>query len=220
MLIRKATTPADLQEVWRLTHDQYVRMGYAAPRPDGMLRHYHLDGIPETAVWVAEDDDGSIVGTVSLTEDNPAGLHVDEDFKDVVDEIRRECAAGGLRLSASWRIATRENLRNELGTSMALVAAIVEEVLARPHHVTLYTFNPRHESFYRRMCGLEKIAGPRPSRSVKGAPGILMRGDIEKVAAVWPRTKARRISARLASVAASEATAPIASEVGAAVAVS
>jgi hypothetical protein len=196
MLIRRANTREDFEAVWRLTHDQYVRMGYAAPRPDGMLRHYQLDGIPETIVWVAQDEGGEIVGTVSLTEDSPAGLHVDEDFKDVVDGIRQECAAEGKRLAASWRIVTRQDLHNELKVILALVAAIIEEAVARPYHVTLYTFNPRHEGFYRRMCGLEQIAGPRPSRSVKDAPGILMRGDKDKMAAVWSRVQARHSSAR------------------------
>ena len=202
MIIRKATTPEDLEAVWHLTHDEYVRMGYSAPRPDGMLRHYHLDGIPQTTVWVAEDDQGQIVGTVSLTEDNPAGLHTDDDFKDVVNEIRRECQASGKRLAASWRIVTRANLHNELGVIMGLVAAIMDEVVAYPDLVSLYTFNPRHERFYRRMCGFERIAGPRPSRAVKDAPGILMRGDWEKIQPVWERTKARRTSARLVPVAA------------------
>jgi UDP:flavonoid glycosyltransferase YjiC (YdhE family) len=202
VMVRTADSIEDLEAVWRLTHDEYVRMGYSAPRPDGMLRHYHLDGIPQTTVWVAEDDRRQIVGTVSLTGDNPAGLHVDDDFKDVVDGIRRECRASGKRLAASWRIVTRANLHNELGVIMGLVAAIMDEVVACPDLISLYTFNPRHEGFYRRMCGFELIAGPRPSRAVKDAPGILMRGDWERIRPVWERTRARRSSARLMPVTA------------------
>ncbi len=86
---------------------------------------------------------------------------------------------------------------HQMPLSMGLIGAVVAAVRRRPYEVTLYTFNPRHEKFYRRMLGMETIAGPRPSPSVRNAPAILMRGDIEKVNRVWGRVERRRSSARL-----------------------
>ncbi len=186
-----------MERVWRLTHDEYVRMGYARPQPNGLLQHFELDGIDETTVWLAEDKDEKILGTISLTADGPAGLHVDEDFKDVADYVRQECRLAGINLAAAWRIVTRSEYHHQMPLSMGLISAVVDAVRRRPYQVTLYTFNPRHEKFYRKMLGFETIAGPRPSPAVQDAPAILMRGDLEKVDRAWGRVERRRSSARM-----------------------
>jgi len=197
MRIRTARSKFDMERVWRLTHDEYVKMGYASPQPGGLLQHFELDAIEETTVWLAEDDRERILGTISMTADGPAGLHVDEDFKDAADEVREECRRTGRLLAAPWRIVTRSDYHHQMPLSMGLIAAVVEAVRRRPYEVTLYTFNPRHEKFYRRMLGFETIAGPRPSPSVRNAPAILMRGDLDRVNRAWGRVERRRNSARL-----------------------
>lgn len=188
MQARKAVSEADIRAVWRLTHDAYVASHYADPQPGGMLQHYpHLDQIPETSVFIVEDAFGRVLGSNSLTLDGPAGLHVDDDFKETVDDVRRECRRKGWNLGASWRIATHPECRNHLDVILPLIQATVEEGKRYPLDVTLYTFNPKHERFYRRMLGLETIAGPLAGHSVKGAPAILMRGNLEALLKAWNR---------------------------------
>jgi len=162
-----------------------------------MLRHYaHLDLVPETTVLLAEDESGVLLGSNSYTVDGPAGLHADDDFKDVIDGVRRECRRKGLRLGASWRIVTQPENRAGLAAVMQLITATLENG-RRVADVALYTFNPKHERFYRRLLGLKTIAGPREGHSVQSAPAILMRGEIPEIVARWKRTVARRRSARL-----------------------
>ena len=200
MRIRRANTLQDLEAVWGLTHDMFVGEGYAEARPDGLLRHYpHLDIIPETTVLMAEDEDGTLLGSNSYTVDGPAGLHVDDDFKDVVDRLRQECRAAGLRLGASWRIVTRPGCREHLQVVLQLISATLEggRELA---DVVLFTFNPKHESFYGRMLGLQTVSEPRAGNAVRNAPAVLMRGDMAGMLARWERVKARRTSARLPAV--------------------
>ncbi len=197
MRIRKATSLRDMEAVWRLTHDVYVAEGYARACADGMLRHYaHLDHAPETTVFLAEDEFGVLLGSNSYTVDGPAGLHADDDFKDVIDGVRSECRRKGLRLGASWRIVTQPENRAGLAAIMQLISATLESG-RHMADVVLYTFNPKHERFYRRVLGLKAIAGPRQGRSVEGAPAILMRGEMPEMIARWKRTVARRQSARL-----------------------
>lgn len=194
---RKATTLKDLEAVWRLTHDVYVAEGYASPSADGLLRHYpHLDLVPETEVFIAEDEDGTVLGSNSATVDGPAGLHADDDFKDVIDGIREECRRTGKRLGCSWRIVTLPGCRESLPVIMQLISATLESGQHRADAV-LYTFNPKHESFYGRMLALKTVAGPRDGHAVKGAPAILMRGEMSEMVARWKRVVARRSSARL-----------------------
>jgi hypothetical protein len=200
MMVRTADSLKDLEKVWRLTHDIYLAEGYALPQPGGLLRQYpHLDLVPETRVFMVEDENGDLLGSNSYTVDGPAGLHADEDFKDVVDGIREDCRRGGLRLGCSWRIVTRPNYRGQLAVAMKLISATLDS----GRHVAdtvLYMFNPKHGSFYGRMLGLKTIAGPRPCHSVKTSV-ILMRGEMSEMLAHWERVVARRSSARLAPAA-------------------
>ena len=120
MEIRKVSTAEEMDEVYKLTHDQYVKEGYIAPQPDGRLRHYpHLDGIPETTVLIAVDE-GRVVGTNTLTLDGPAGLHVESDsaFKTIASFYRIAAAASGTKLACSWRIVTHPEARNQLSLSL------------------------------------------------------------------------------------------------------
>lgn len=206
MLIRKASSLKDLKAVWKLTHDMYVAEGYAQPQPDGMLCHYpHLDGIPETAVFVAEDERGRIVGTNSLTLDGPAGLHVDDDFKDLADAVRAECRREAKTLGASWRIVTEPGYRQSLDVVMRLITATIEEGRRWGGlHVWLFTFNPKHQKFYNRMLDFRTISDVRDGHSVGKAPAILMRGEMENMVRRWEQVKARHTSARLPHVNVSE----------------
>jgi hypothetical protein len=83
---------------------------------------------------------------------------------------------------------------------MGLINAGVRACETLPVDVSLYTFNPRHERFYKRVLDLRTIAGPRPGHSVKGAPAVLMRGDRELMLPRWEKISSRRKSARMKPV--------------------
>ena len=199
MYIRKAENLRDLEAVWRLTHDAYVKQGYCSPQPEGLLKHYlHLDTIPETSVFMAFDENDRLVGTNSLTPDNPAGLHVDDDFKDKTDEVRLECLRTRKKMGASWRIATDETVHNQISIMMGLISATMDQAMLQDDlDVFLFTFNPKHVRFYERMLGLKVIAEPRFGKAVKSAPAVLMRGDRTEILKAWERTCSRRKSTRI-----------------------
>jgi hypothetical protein len=79
---------------------------------------------------------------------------------------------------------------------MGLITRYVEYIKMRGIDVTLYTFNPKHGSFYKRMLDFEIIAEPRVGHAVQAAPAILMRGELERVVARWRKIMTRRDSAR------------------------
>ncbi len=199
MIIRKAQTLNDLRSVWKLTYQAYLSQGYTQPLAHGMLAHFpHLDTLAETAIFMAEDEDGTLLGTVSHTDDSPVGLHVDEDFKDIADQVRAECICDGLRLGSPWRIATRPEYRGSLRVVMALLAELTAHLERHRTDVTLYTFNPKHVTFYQRIWDLRVIA-ERTSDAVENAPAVLMRGDLPRMLARWnSKVAKRRTSARLA----------------------
>ncbi len=180
-LVRAIRGTGELDLVYRLTHDSYVERGYVKPLCDGRLVHYpHLDRIPETTILVAEVNE-AIVGTVSLTLDSDAGLHVDDDFKAECDRIRGE----GRRLAASWRIATRKECRNQLKVVMELIRQIVHEFVIQEIETCVFTFNPRHERIYKRLLNMETVAVRESTKGLENAPAVFMRFDMARCPEKW-----------------------------------
>ena len=174
----------EMEDVYRLTYRAYQRVGYCEEKQDARLIHYpHLDGIPETIVFGAWEN-GRLVGTNSLTVDGPAGLHVDEDFPREVSEVRQFCHNYGKNLGASWRIVTEGG---RLEVLLRLIHATVMEGVRRRLHVTLYSFNPRHENFYHRLVGLETLARGQCTSLNNSPPSVLMMGRALPVAKAWKR---------------------------------
>jgi hypothetical protein len=175
-----------MEQVYRLTHDMYVKEGYAKAQPDGLLRHYpHLDNIPETHVFVVEEN-GQVVGTKSLTFDGPAKMHVDEDFPEEVEEFRRLSKATNKNLAASWRLVTHPKARNSLRIVVELINITMEEGSKNHMHLVLFTFNPKHEKFYEKILGLKTVATSENCDAVS-APGVLMKGDARYMVNKWQR---------------------------------
>ncbi len=203
VVVREAASAADMEAVWRLTHDAYVEQGYCAPQPDGRLIHYpHLEGIPETTVLVAEEN-GEIVGTNSLTLDGPAGLHVDADFTTECDRIRVEVRAAGKTLGASWRIATKSSCRSVTAVVKSLIRETVRRFVEADVETVVFTFNPRHERIYKRLLNMSTVA--RHGGTVHGlnnAPAVFMRWEMATCPDQWlvtPAEFARRECARMAA---------------------
>lgn len=197
MNVRQAVSLKDFETVWRLTHDVYVREGYADPRPEGILRHYpRHDLIDETIVLMAESEPGTLLGSISLTVDGPRGLPMDEDFKDEIDRFRAHCSGEDKKLGAYWRFVAQHSLEHETSVALQLIGASVEFGRRVPLDEILYIVNPKHVGFYRRLLSLEPIGKTRGSHSVKGAPAVLLHGDRAHVLAAWARVQMRRPSPR------------------------
>lgn len=191
MKIRIAQS-ADMDIVYKLTHDQYVKEGYCKPQSTGKLVHYpHLDYIPETIVFVAEDDNNQIIGTNSLTIDNPHKLHVDEDFPTEVAAVRNRSIIMNRNLAASWRIVTSPNARNSMKVILALIKGTIEEVCKQHTHELLFSFNPKHEKIYAKLLGLRTIARGECD-AVNNAPGVLMYVDSRFLLNKWQQVCQRR----------------------------
>ena len=175
MIIRQIQTTDELHGVWKLTHDVYVRNGYCKPRATGWLIHYpRLDSIIETTVFIAIEG-GKIVGTNSITLDGPCGLHVDNDFPKEVNKIRQERR----KLCASWRIVTD---CKGIMTVVRLIKKTISYALNELQVETaLFTFNPDHESFYKRYLNMTTIARCDCIGKLKNAPAVLMRADKETI---------------------------------------
>jgi hypothetical protein len=190
LIVRRATA-ADMSAVYRLTHDCYVASHYIEPRPDGMLNHHpHLDGIPQTTVLVA-DLDGEIVGTNSWTLDGPAGMHTDADFKAECDAVRTE----GRVLAASWRIMVRMDCHQKTRIVLELIKTTVCDMVSAGVQVALFTFDEKHERFYRRFLNMRTIARRDESHGLEKVRPILMRLDEADIPAAFLEPQPQQVAA-------------------------
>lgn len=174
LVVRPIQGPAELETVYRMTHDAYVDMGFIEPRPGGKLIHYpHLDAAPGTSILVAVKD-GQIVGTNSIAVDGPAGLHTDEDFPEETDRVRRE----GTAIASSYRINTLKEVRNGKAIVMSLIRETAFILQDRHIATCLFIFHKRHERIYRRLLGMALIAERPEIACVSHFPAVLMRCEM------------------------------------------
>lgn len=193
-VIRPAQGRAELDAVHRITHDSIVAGGYMLAKPDRRLDSYPmLDASPLTTVLVAVCD-GTIIGTNSLTADGPLGLHTDLYFPAETNAVRRDRR----RLVSSFRIATAPTVQDRHG--YALILDLVKWTLvvateAYAFETMLCTFNPKHETVYRRMLAATTLAHQaQVAHGDVNAGAVLMRIDIDRlpVALVAEATQLRR----------------------------
>ncbi len=184
-IFRAVRNASEMNQVYRLTHDAYVKQGYCAPQPNGLLNHYpHLDRTPETTVILAVVDNMT-VGSNSYTLDGPAGLHVDADFKEECDAIRRE----GNVLASSWRIVTSDQFRNDRRIVMGLIQETLFQILEAGVETCVFTFHPRHERIYQRLLNMKTIARKERLSDLSNAPAVFMRMEMNHIPARWKTTR-------------------------------
>lgn len=167
-----------LEEIYRLTHDNLVKVGDIEPQTDGKVISFpHLDRIEQTRIVIAEKD-GEIVGTVSLTVDGPDGLNTDHYFKEETDVIRQ--ASNG-KICSTWRMATAPEYRGSARLVRELIFESFRAAMDNSCCLCLFVFNERHVKIYQRIIKAEVIA--RRAESVDGKtqlPMAMMQMDMDQ----------------------------------------
>ncbi|HEY1091079.1 MAG TPA: hypothetical protein VGE47_08315 [Burkholderiaceae bacterium] len=148
---------------------RYAQRGYALiAAPDVSDAH-------ELTTFSAEDE-GRIVGTLSVRFDGPKGLAADGVFAAEVAELRQGCE----QLCEFTRLALESQ-----GPSKAVLARLFQTTYVYAHKRRgadrmVIEVNPRHVAFYRRMLGLRVVGEPRFNPRVK-AMAVLMVLDFAHV---------------------------------------
>jgi hypothetical protein len=172
-----ACDTASLDAAFRLTHDQYVRQGYMSPHPSGRrLSLYHA--LPTTKVFVVRLG-GRVVGTISLIEDSPLGLPMEELYGAEVARLREQRR----RVSEVSALAMDADSQRH-GTLAVLGLIRMAELYAAEAawlDDTCISVNPRHVGFYRKFLGFEPIGPRRSYHRVNGAPAEALRLDLGEI---------------------------------------
>jgi hypothetical protein len=142
-------------------------------------RGYDVDPSAQHAmnrITLYAENAGVTAGTMSLClDDEQLGLPADENFRDKLDELRRQ----------RRRLCEPSRLAIDKGVSMRVFAALIHIsylYACKIHGYTDYVIevNPRHVMFYKRMLGFQDFGGERNCTRVS-APAVLLRLELEEM---------------------------------------
>lgn len=143
-------------------------------------RGYQAVGLPTdptvTKFTLAAMEEGSSIGTITVSFDSPQKLSCDDAFSPEVDAMRRE----GRKLCEFTKLAVDPITGTKRVLSALFHVAYVVAHRIRKYDTLVIEVNPRHVRYYERMLGFRVIAPARMNRSVN-APAVLLVADFSYI---------------------------------------
>lgn len=167
----------ELQTAGQLTYREYLKRGYITPMPSQCtLSPYHA--LPTTATFIAVYHGTFLIGTITLVQDSPLGLPMDEVYKPELDALR----AQGHRLAEASLLALNTDIfghgvftmfnAKKLLLTLRLFKIMFDYLRSSTDVDELVAcFNPKHEILYD-FLQLKPLGGLRSYAGANGNPAI------------------------------------------------
>ena len=172
---RIASSREDLANCYRLVYKVYLKCGYTELKPEQM-RINLWNTLPGTHTILAEKQ-GNLAGTLTCVMDSEAGLPADgfctEELQRLRAEGRRLCEISGLAIDRKH--ASPTTVLKLFRYALALTTGFMQGT------DFIITVHPRHAPFYEDLLLFEELKKKPQYAPVKGAPGILMRLNLDTV---------------------------------------
>jgi len=137
-----------LDEVYKLTHDTFVISGEISPQASGKITTSpHLDTHPDTSILIAEQE-GKIIGTITVTIDSGEGLNMEKWFKKELLEYREKHSS---KLGSTWRLATDPSYRGKTRLIIDLISMAFKLSIEAGCEQSLCALMNRHKKTYQRL---------------------------------------------------------------------
>lgn len=163
----------DLADCFRLVYKVYLDCGYTDLKPEQM-RVNLWNALPGTFTLIAKKAD-KLAGTLTCVMDSEAGLPADgfcsEELQKLRESGRRLCELSGLAVDRSH--ASALTVLKLFRYALTLTTAFMEGT------DFIITVHPKHAPFYQDLLLFEKLKGKQQYAHVEGAPGVLLRLDLE-----------------------------------------
>ena len=168
-----------------LAYQEYVLRRYIAPTSSQLrLSMYHA--LPQTRTLVAWHRRAGVIGTVTLIEDSPLGLPMDDAYKAELDSLRRK----GLRLAEATMLTLDSRLFTNGAFSMVHTKKLL--LLMRLFKVLLdylrsstavdelvACFHPKHQLLFE-FLNLRPLGGLKAYAGTNGAPAVARALNLEE----------------------------------------
>ena len=178
----------ELDPVLVMTYNNNLEQGSCDPNPSGRMQHYpQLDGIAETVV-ISVFEGSRFVGSNSFTQDSPVGLSMEKDFKEEIEQLRKE----GHKLACSWRLVTDKEYRGKNTLVLGLIKETFDIFEKSGCNLLLMTFHPDHAKIYEKILGATRIAERATTGGLSNAPAVLLGLDVTKRPKILKRMEERK----------------------------
>jgi len=171
---RIATRRRELTDAYELIYRSYVAKGYISPHSGGIVYRAAF-GLPCSRTIVSFDTHEQLLGTLTITGDNPLGMQLETTYPSEVQLLRGRRR----RLAEITCLAIRPaDEFPSMAVFFALTQFLVHYAYRRHYDDLLIAIHPRHQRFYRRCFRVELVGPCRPHGLVGGHPAICCRIDL------------------------------------------
>ncbi len=169
-----ATTAWERLQAHELLHDAYVGRKIARRSATGLRVPLHAL-LPTTTVFVGVRE-GRVLGTISLVEDSPLGLPLEEAYPAELARLRGHTPG---RYAEVGSLAVADEVRRR-GVCLMLYNIMYRWAHRRRVDRLVIGVNPRIEDLYRSVLLFERFGAPRASYSEKlaSAPVVALSHDM------------------------------------------
>jgi hypothetical protein len=164
--VKLASEPDEWEQAFRLVCGNYQQKGYETAR-EKAFRFTPYHALPETAVFVARQQN-RVVATFSLVPDNNLlGLPLESLYADEINSLRQE----GQRLGEVTSLACTDlDQRTFLPVFMTMIRVMFQYHVSRGGTSWVFTVNPRHGAFYRKVLAARQLGACKSYAVVGDAP--------------------------------------------------
>jgi len=172
--VRVARTVEEYEQAFRLVHVGYVFQGIEPlSKMDLRITEHHV--LPEATVLAVFEKE-QLVGTITVTQDSPAGLPLDRDYPEAMAALREEGAS--IAEIGSFAIV-RRCWRSGVAQLLSLAATRFAVQVLGVSHVVVGT-HPTAAQFYRAVWAFEPLGAPKQHAELHHAPVIGMVTERER----------------------------------------
>ena len=182
MTCRPASSRDDLLAAYHLVYTEYEQRKACRFDPSSLFYNFFCL-VPDSRTFLLEQD-GRLLGTISLFMDSPCGLPAEDIFPDKIGSFRmkgkRAAEAGLLALDSSFfgRKSFSLTDRRKLTASFKLFKVVFDHVRFVAKATDLFVaIHPKHQDFYQYL-NFETIGPVREDARTEGRPALPMRMDI------------------------------------------
>jgi hypothetical protein len=163
--IKIANTLEERESVFRLAYQIYRDKGYIQENGNQWLLNPY-DTAHETIVFIVQDQQKNIVGSITTLFDSPRKLPADKIYKEELQSLRQ---SGKKMAEISPDYRNSKEILVLLFNYMAIYAYHV-----RRFDNLIIEVNPRHKEYYKSILCFEEIGAEKPCPQVQNAPAILL----------------------------------------------
>ena len=168
-----------LKEAYALVYTGYLDRGYINPNSTKMRFGFH-NLLPRTKTFIASLHD-TVIATISLVIDSPAGLPMDEIYRDELESFR---SRGELTAEVTMLADRRRDFKRTLPMVLALFRMLMDHASESGVDHLCITLNPRHADFYRKVLHFKPLGTEKSYPSVANNPALAMYFPLADLAAL------------------------------------